>query len=91
MTTSGGHQIASPPARESGPITCQFRRTYDVSSTLSSILTLVGIFAMRWNVVTQEGLLPAVLLMILPFALLWILVRLLPPWPAPEREEVTLV
>jgi len=46
---------------------------------------------MRWNVVTQEGLLPAVLLMILPFALLWILVRLLPPWPAPEREEVTLV
>jgi Ni/Fe-hydrogenase subunit HybB-like protein len=65
-------------------------------------LTLVGIFAMRWNVViggqlfsksflgyttyklefaSREGLLPAILLMLLPFAILWALVRLLPPWP----------
>jgi len=64
-------------------------------------LTLVGIFAMRWNVViggqlfsksflgyttykmefaTREGLLPALVLMILPFVILWILIRLLPPW-----------
>jgi len=64
-------------------------------------LTLVGIFAMRWNVViggqlfsksflgyttykmsfaTREGLLPAILLMILPFVILAALVRLLPPW-----------
>jgi Ni/Fe-hydrogenase subunit HybB-like protein len=69
--------------------------------TLAGVLTLVGIFAMRWNVViggqlfsksflgyttykmafaTREGLLPAVLLMILPFVILWALVRLLPPW-----------
>jgi Ni/Fe-hydrogenase subunit HybB-like protein len=75
---------------------------------LSSVLTLVGIFAMRWNVViggqlfsksflgyttykmgfaTREGLLPAVLLMILPFVLLWILVRLLPPWQERQPEE----
>jgi Ni/Fe-hydrogenase subunit HybB-like protein len=68
---------------------------------LSSVLTLVGIFAMRWNVViggqlfsksflgyttykmefaTREGLLPAILLMILPFVILGVLVRLLPPW-----------
>ena len=67
---------------------------------LSAVLTLVGIFAMRWNVViggqlfsksflgyttykmgfaTREGLLPAILLMILPFAILWVLVRLFPP------------
>ena len=68
----------------------------------AGVLTLVGIFAMRWNVViggqlfsksflgyttyklefaTREGLLPAVILMILPFVILWALVRLLPPWP----------
>ena len=75
--------------------------------TLSGVLTLVGIFAMRWNVVvggqlfsksflgyttykmdfaTREGLLPAILLMILPFGILAVLVKLLPPWHAPETE-----
>ena len=72
---------------------------------LSAALTLVGILAMRWNVViggqlfsksflgyttykmdfaTREGLLPAILLMILPFVILAILVKLLPPWHEPE-------
>ncbi len=67
---------------------------------LAASLTLIGIFAMRWNVViggqlfsksflgyttykmgfaTREGLLPAILLMILPFLILWALVRLFPP------------
>jgi Ni/Fe-hydrogenase subunit HybB-like protein len=67
----------------------------------AGVLTLIGIFAMRWNVViggqlfsksflgytsykmgfaTREGLLPAVILMILPFIILAGLVRLLPPW-----------
>jgi Ni/Fe-hydrogenase subunit HybB-like protein len=72
----------------------------------AGVLTLVGIFAMRWNVViggqlfsksflgyttykmgfaTREGLLPAVGLLVLPFLILWVLVRLLPPWPeSPE-------
>jgi len=74
---------------------------------VAGLLTLVGIFAMRWNVViggqlfsksflgyttykldfaTREGLLPAVLLMLLPFVILWALVRLLPPWPEDEHE-----
>jgi Ni/Fe-hydrogenase subunit HybB-like protein len=74
---------------------------------LAGALTLVGIFAMRWNVViggqlfsksflgyttykmefaTREGLLPAILLMILPFAILWALVRLLPPWTDEKTE-----
>jgi predicted membrane protein len=69
--------------------------------TVAGVLTLVGIFAMRWNVViggqlfsksflgyttykmsfaTREGLLPAILLMILPFVILAVLIRLLPPW-----------
>ena len=68
----------------------------------AGVLTLVGIFAMRWNVViggqlfsksflgytsykmgfaTREGLLPSILLLLLPFVILWGLVRLLPPWP----------
>src|SRR4029079_9458289 len=68
-------------------------------------LTLVGIFAMRWNVViggqlfsksflgyttykmefaTREGLFTAILLLALPFGIVWGLVRLLPPWTAPE-------
>src|SRR5438477_5155632 len=65
-------------------------------------LTLIGIFAMRWNVViggqlfsksflgyttykiglvTREGLLMAIVLSVLPFLILWVLVKLLPPWP----------
>jgi Ni/Fe-hydrogenase subunit HybB-like protein len=75
---------------------------------LAGVLTLVGIFAMRWNVViggqlfsksflgyttykmdfaTREGLLPAILLMILPLAILWALVKLLPPWTG-EKTDV---
>ena len=74
------------------------RRIYVVAG----LLTLMGIFAMRWNVViggqlfsksflgyttyklefaTREGLLAAIALMILPFLILWVLVKLLPPWP----------
>ena len=72
---------------------------------LAGALTLVGIFAMRWNVViggqlfsksflgyttykmefaTREGLLPAVMFLVLPFVILWVLVRVLPPWPGEE-------
>jgi len=69
---------------------------------LAGCLTMIGIFAMRWNVViggqlfsksflgyttykmgliTREGLLVAIALTILPFVILWALVKLLPPWP----------
>ena len=72
---------------------------------VAGILTVIGIFAMRWNVViggqlfsksflgyttykmefaTREGWLPALLVMILPFVILWALVKLLPPWPDEE-------
>jgi len=77
----------------------------------AGLLAMMGIFAMRWNVViggqlfsksflgyttykmafaTREGLLPAILLLLLPFAILWVLVKLLPPWDEPEgaaRQE----
>ena len=72
---------------------------------LAGCLTLIGIFAMRWNVViggqlfsksflgyttykmglvTREGLLMAIVLTVLPFVILWVLVKLLPPWPEGE-------
>lgn len=77
----------------------------------AAVLTLVGIFAMRWNVViggqlfsksflgyttykmgfaTREGLLPAILLMLLPFGILAGLLKLLPPWEtgAPHARVV---
>ena len=75
--------------------------------TTASSLTLIGILAMRWNVViggqlfsksflgyttykmefaTREGLLPAIALMILPFPILWVLLKLLPPW---EQQKAT--
>jgi predicted membrane protein len=75
---------------------------------LAGLLTLMGIFAMRWNVViggqlfsksflgytsykmafaTREGLLSAILLMILPFGILWVLVKVLPPF---EEEKAAV-
>lgn len=73
------------------------KRIYAVAATL----TIMGIFAMRWNVViggqlfsksflgyttyklefvTREGLLPAIALLILPFFILYVLIKILPPW-----------
>jgi Ni/Fe-hydrogenase subunit HybB-like protein len=70
-------------------------------------LTLIGIFAMRWNVViggqlfsksflgytsykmelvTREGLLSAIALMILPFVIFLVLIKLLPPWQAEKAH-----
>jgi len=67
-------------------------RARRVLYVIAGSLTLMGIFAMRWNVViggqlfsksflgyttykmefaTREGLLPAIVLMVLPFVILW--------------------
>jgi predicted membrane protein len=75
--------------------------------TVAGIMTLIGIFAMRWNVViggqlfsksflgyttykmalvTREGLFTAIALMLLPFAIFFALIKLLPPW---QRSEAT--
>ena len=69
---------------------------------VAGCLTMIGIFAMRWNIViggqlfsksflgyttykmglvTREGLLVAIVLTVLPLIILWVLVKLLPPWP----------
>jgi Ni/Fe-hydrogenase subunit HybB-like protein len=78
---------------------------------LAGSLTLIGIFAMRWNVViggqlfsksflgyttykigfiTREGIVTTVLLSILPLIILWILVKLLPPWPEEKETKDTM-
>jgi len=70
-------------------------------------LILIGIFAMRWNVViggqlfsksflgytsykldfvTREGLLPAIGLLILPFVIFLVLIKVLPPWTHPTSN-----
>jgi Ni/Fe-hydrogenase subunit HybB-like protein len=69
--------------------------------SIASVLTLIGILAMRWNVViggqlfsksflgyttyklefaAREGWLTAILLLVLPLGILWLLTRLLPPF-----------
>ncbi len=76
---------------------------------VSGCLTLIGIFARRWNVViggqlfsksflgyttykldliSREGLLMAIGLMILPFAILTVLLKLLPPWGEPVEKPL---
>jgi len=76
--------------------------------TVAGCLTLMGIFAMRWNVViggqlfsksflgyttykmalvTKEGFLMAAALSLLPLGILWVLVKLLPPWPENHVPE----
>ena len=80
------------------------KRMYVISGSLA----LIGVFAMRWNVViggqlfsksflgyttykmglvTREGLLVAIALTILPLLFLWVLVKLLPPWPEKNLHE----
>jgi len=77
----------------------------------AGVFTLIGIFAMRWNVViggqlfsksflgytvykmgfaTKEGLLPAIALLVLPFLILWVLIRLLPPWEDAKSSPTVL-
>ncbi len=72
-------------------------------------LTMVGIFAMRWNVViggqlfsksflgyttykmtlaSREGLLVAIALTLMPLGILWVLIKLLPPWPEDPAPSV---
>jgi Ni/Fe-hydrogenase subunit HybB-like protein len=88
----------------------QFKRLADdvrrLIYSVAGVLTLIGIFAMRWNVViggqlfsksflgytsyklefaTREGLLPALIFIVLPFVILAVLIRIFPPWSAEEH------
>jgi formate-dependent nitrite reductase membrane component NrfD len=79
-----------------------------VMISISSIFVIIGVFAMRWNVViggqeiskslsgtltyvpvffSQEGVLPAIVIMIIPFIILGVLTYILPPWKDMEKES----
>jgi Ni/Fe-hydrogenase subunit HybB-like protein len=47
--------------------------------------SFLGYTTYKMELVTREGLLMAIALSILPFVFLWILVKLLPPWPKEEH------
>jgi predicted membrane protein len=76
---------------------------------IAGVLTMIGVFAMRWNVViggqlfsksflgyttykvelvTREGLIMTVALLILPLFILFVLTKLLPPWHTEENPTV---
>ena len=78
-----------------------------VMIAVSSIFVVIGVFAMRWNVViggqeiskslsgtltyvpvffSQEGVLPAIIILVIPFIILTVLTRILPPWKDMEEE-----
>ncbi len=77
-----------------------------VMISISSFFVLIGVFAMRWNVViggqeiskslsgtltyvpvffNQEGVLPAMVILIMPFIILRVVTYILPPWK--DMEE----
>ncbi len=81
-------------------------RTLSGWLAVTSVLILVAVFAMRWNVVIggqelsktmrgllyyyppllgRDGILVAGGLLVVPFVLLGVFVRLLPPWEPPDR------
>ena len=79
--------------------------------SVSSVFVVIGVFAMRWNVViggqeiskslvgtltyvpvffSQEGVLPAIIIFILPFIILRVVTSILPPWKDMEEETQQL-
>jgi predicted membrane protein len=45
--------------------------------------SFLGYTTYKMGFATREGLLTAIVLMILPFPILWVLIKLLPPWQEP--------
>jgi len=46
--------------------------------------SFLGYTSYKMGFATREGLLPAIILILLPFVILYVLVKLLPPWPKSE-------
>jgi len=85
-------------------------KVFVVGLTIASLLVLISVFMMRWNVVIggqeisktmkglltyipplygRQGILAGTAVMIAPFALLWLLTRIFPPWGDMSREGVS--
>jgi Ni/Fe-hydrogenase subunit HybB-like protein len=50
--------------------------------------SFLGYTTYKMGLVAREGLLMAILLTILPFAILWVLVKVLPPWPEASSGSI---
>jgi len=49
--------------------------------------SFLGYTSYKMELVTREGLLPAIALMLLPFAIFFVLIKLLPPWQSSEATK----
>jgi len=49
--------------------------------------SFLGYTSYKMELVTREGLLPAIALMILPFAIFLVLIKLLPPWQEEKARQ----
>ncbi len=50
--------------------------------------SFLGYTTYKMGLITREGLLMAIALTILPLLILWVLVKLLPPWPEKNSASV---
>ena len=50
--------------------------------------SFLGYTTYKMGFATREGLLPAVLILILPFVILAVLIKVLPPWTGDEEKHV---
>ncbi|MGZ5452385.1 MAG: hypothetical protein ACXW5U_31495, partial [Thermoanaerobaculia bacterium] len=53
--------------------------------------SFLGLTTYKMDFASREGLLPAILLMLLPFGILWVLIKLLPPWEEEKAAEEPVV
>ncbi len=53
--------------------------------------SFLGYTTYKMSLITREGLLMAVFLTLLPLGILWVLLKVLPPWHDKETEEVHAV
>jgi predicted membrane protein len=51
--------------------------------------SFLGYTTYKMALVTREGLLVSVALILLPLGILWVLVKLLPPWPEEHVAEAS--
>jgi len=51
--------------------------------------SFLGYTTYKMEMVSREGLLPAILLLLLPFAIFLVLVKILPPWQDAKAHHTT--
>jgi len=96
--TSGKHLIAGLCVASAAVLVAVFAMRWNVvigGQELSK--TMKGLLYYRMPMFGREGLLASLFLFVCPFAMLWIMARLMPPWkeapgsaPPPESQDESL-